>query len=80
VVFYLPSMLLSGFMFPFQGMPAWARFLGNLLPLTHFIRATRGVLLRGEGIALVVQEMSPIALFTLVALAAALAGFRTRID
>ena len=80
VVFYLPSMLLSGFMFPFEGMPPWARFLGNLLPLTHFIRATRGVLLRGEGIALVVREMSPIALFTLVALAAALACFRIRID
>src|SRR5438552_4037678 len=49
VFFYLPSMLLSGFMFPFQGMPTWAQTMGNALPLTHFVRATRGVLLRGEG-------------------------------
>lgn len=46
VFFYLPSMLLSGFMFPFFGMPQWARFLGELLPLTHFLRVVRGVLLK----------------------------------
>src|SRR5262249_41832255 len=49
VFFYLPSMLLSGFMFPFQGMPVWARTIGEALPLTHFVRVTRGVLLKGEG-------------------------------
>jgi len=47
VMLYLPSMLLSGFMFPFQGMPAWARALGEALPLTHFVRVSRDVLLRG---------------------------------
>jgi ABC-2 type transport system permease protein len=48
VFFYLPSMLLSGFMFPFQGMPPWAQSIGQTLPLTHFVRATRGVLLKGK--------------------------------
>jgi len=60
VFFYLPSMLLSGFMFPFQGMPSWARAIGEVLPLTHFVRAARGVLLKGEGGALVGHEMWPV--------------------
>lgn len=80
VLFYLPSMLLSGFMFPFQGMPAWARWIGNLLPLTHFVRATRGVLLHGDGFAFVAAETAPIALFALLSLLAALACHRYRID
>ena len=80
VFFYLPSMLLSGFMFPFLGMPAWARGIGETLPLTHFVRATRGVLLRGEGGSLVAREMAPVAMFTLVAAALALAAYRRRID
>ncbi len=80
VFFYLPSMLLSGFMFPFQGMPAWARTIGEALPLTHFVRATRGVLLRGEPASFVASEMVPVALFALVAGAAALAAYRRRID
>jgi ABC-2 type transport system permease protein len=80
VFFYLPSMLLSGFMFPFQGMPAWARAIGDLLPLTHFVRAARGVLLKGEDAVLVTQEMWPVALFGLAAAALALATYRRRID
>ena len=80
VFFYLPSMLLSGFMFPFEGMPAWARAVGAALPLTHFVRATRGVLLKGEGASLVISEMSPVAVFALVAAAAALAAYRRRIE
>lgn len=79
VLFYLPSMLLSGFMFPFQGMPAWAQAAGNGLPLTHFVRAARGVLLRGEGAALVAAEMAPVALFALIAAVAALLAYRRRI-
>jgi ABC-2 type transport system permease protein len=47
IFFYLPSMLLSGFMFPFYGMPKWAQWLGELLPLTHFLRIVRGILLKG---------------------------------
>jgi ABC-2 type transport system permease protein len=80
VFFYLPSMLLSGFMFPFQGMPAWARTIGEALPLTHFVRATRGVLLRGEGVSLVISEMAPVALFALLAATVALAAYRRRLD
>src|SRR5260370_12678736 len=79
VFFYLPSMLLSGFMFPFQGMPAWAQAIGEMLPLTHFVRATRGVLLKGDGAALVWHEMWPVALFALAATALALAAYRRRL-
>jgi ABC-2 type transport system permease protein len=80
IFFYLPSMLLSGFMFPFLGMPAWARSIGETLPLTHFVRATRGVLLKGEGGSLVACEMAPVVLFTLAAAALAFAAYRRRID
>jgi ABC-2 type transport system permease protein len=72
VMFYLPSMLLSGFIFPFTGMPRWAQMLGEALPLTHFVRVARGVLLRGDGGAMVVAEMWPVAIFAVVA-----AGFAT---
>jgi ABC-2 type transport system permease protein len=80
VLFYLPSMLLSGFVFPFQGMPKWARSIGEALPLTHFLRATRDVLLKGEGASLVMREMLPVALFALFATALALAAYRRRIE
>ena len=48
--FFLPSMLLSGFMFPFRGMPDWAQWIGEVLPLTHFLRIVRGILLKGNGL------------------------------
>ena len=80
VFFSLPSMLLSGFMFPFQGMPAWARIIGNMLPLTHFVRATRGILLKGAGASLVVSEMVPVALFALIAATVALAAYRRHLE
>ena len=80
VFFYLPSMLLSGFMFPFQGMPGWARAIGEVLPLTHFVRATRGALLKGEGGASIAYEMWPVALFGLAAAGLALAAYRRRLD
>ncbi len=80
VFFYLPSMLLSGFMFPFQGMPGWARAIGEVLPLTHFVRATRGALLKGDGGALIGYEMWPVALFAVAAGAFALAAYRRRLD
>lgn len=80
VFFYLPSMLLSGFMFPFQGMPGWAQAIGEALPLTHFVRAAREVLLKGQGAVVVSEEMWPVALFGLVAAAFALAAYRRRLD
>jgi ABC-2 type transport system permease protein len=80
VFFYLPSMLLSGFIFPFQGMPGWAQAIGEALPLTHFVRAARGVLLKGQGASIVAQEMWPVVLFGLAAAALALSAYRRRID
>ena len=70
--FFLPSILLSGFMFPFRGMPDWAQWLGEVLPLTHFLRIVRGILLKGNGVAEIGPELWPIALFLLVAAAIAL--------
>jgi ABC-2 type transport system permease protein len=76
VIFYLPSMLLSGFLFPFSGMPRWAQLLGQALPLTHFVRAMRGLLLRGDSLSSVAHEMWPVAVFT--GLAATLAASQYR--
>ena len=59
----LPQMMLSGFMFPFQGMPGWARAIGELLPLTHILRICRGVMLKGNGFAEILPNMWPMALF-----------------
>src|SRR5207249_2515102 len=78
--FFLPSILLSGFMFPFRGMPGWAQVLGELLPLTHFLRIIRGILLKGNGLEEVVPELWPIALFAAVALAIAVKRYRQTLD
>ena len=74
--FFLPSMLLSGFMFPFRGMPGWAQHLGELLPLTHFLRIVRGILLKGNGFLQVLPELWPLLAFLAVAGAVALARYR----
>lgn len=78
--FFLPSLLLSGFAFPFRGMPLWAQFLGEALPLTHFLRIVRGILLKGNGWDDVANEFWPIALFAAVALAVAVARYRQTLD
>ncbi len=78
--FFLPSILLSGFMFPFRGMPGWAQALGSCLPLTHYLRIVRGVLLKGNGLVEVAPELGPIALFTLVALAVGIRRYRQTLD
>jgi len=78
--FFLPSMLLSGFMFPFRGMPEWAQWLGEILPLTHFLRAVRGILLKGNGVAEIAPNLWPIALFLLVAAVIALKRYRETLD
>jgi len=80
VLFYLPSMVLSGFMFPFESMPRWAQALGEALPLTHFVRATRGVLLRGAGSAEIAAELAPVLIFLVVVTALALVAYRRRLD
>jgi ABC-2 type transport system permease protein len=78
--FFLPSMLLTGFMFPFRGMPAWAQAIGEGLPLTHFLRIVRGILLKGNGMAEVLPHLWPIALFMLVAGALAMSRYRQTLD
>jgi ABC-2 type transport system permease protein len=78
--FFLPSMLLSGFMFPFRGMPNWAQDIGEALPLTHFLRVVRGVLLKGNGWPEIIPETWPIALFGLVVIAIGLRTFRSTLD
>ena len=78
VFFYLPSMLLSGFMFPFQGMPSWAQALGEVLPLTHCVRAARVALLKGQDGSIVIHEIWAIGFFGLLAAAVALAAYRRR--
>lgn len=78
--FFLPSMLLSGFMFPFRGMPAWAQWLGEALPLTHFLRIVRGVMLKGSGAAELLPELWPMLAFLAVAGGVALARYRQTLD
>ena len=74
IFFYLPSILLSGFMFPFHAMPAWARGIGEALPLTHFLRCLRAGLVRGADAGTVLSLAAPIGAFAVLALAAALLG------
>jgi ABC-2 type transport system permease protein len=78
--FFLPSLLLSGFMFPFRGMPRWAQGIGEVLPLTHFLRIIRGILLKGNGAAAVLPELWPIGLFAMVILAIGVKRYRKTID
>ena len=77
---YLPSLMLSGFMFPFNGMPRWAQTVGEALPLTHYIRATRDILIRGAPATALVPEMAPVAAFAAVAAVVAIACYRRRLD
>ena len=78
--FFLPSILLSGFMFPFRGMPAWAQGIGEILPLTHFLRIVRGILLKGNGVAEIAPELWPIALFMVLALLIGMKRYRQTLD
>jgi ABC-type multidrug transport system permease subunit len=76
----LPSFLLSGFMFPFKGMPVWAQWAGELIPTTHALRIVRGVLLKGNGLAEIVPDLWPIAVFTLVVSGIATWCYRVTLD
>lgn len=78
--FFLPSILLSGFMFPFRGMPQWAQVLGEILPLTHFLRIVRGILLKGNGLSEVFLQLWQIALFGVVVLTIAVLRYRKTLD
>ena len=76
----LPSFLLSGFMFPFKGMPIWAQWFGELFPITHALRIVRGVLLKGNGLAEIAPELWPILAFTLVVAVIATWCYRVTLD
>lgn len=78
--FILPTVMLSGFAFPFMGMPGWARALGEVLPATHFLRVVRGIMLKGNGAIDIWPDMWPLALFTLAAGTVALLRFRRTLD
>ncbi|CDX13866.1 ABC transporter, ATP-binding protein [Mesorhizobium sp. ORS 3324] len=78
--FFLPSLLLSGFMFPYRGMPGWAQILGEIFPLTHFLRITRAVMLKGAEFNAVAAEIGWLALFVALFAGVALARFRRTLD
>lgn len=80
IFYYLPNILLSGFIFPFQGMPKWAQFLGSLLPLTYFNRLIRGIMLKGNGWADAWPNVWPLVAFTLIVMLIALKTYRRTLD
>ncbi len=80
VFVFLPSILLSGFLFPFRGMPLWAQVMGEILPITHFLRIARGVMLKGIGFADLGRELWPIALFAVVVLTIGVKRYRQTLD
>jgi len=78
--YFLPNMLLSGFMFPFRGMPQWAQMLGELLPLTHFLRIVRGIMLKGSTLGDVAAQAGAIAAFVAVVGLVAMLRYRQTLD
>jgi ABC-2 type transport system permease protein len=78
--YFLPNILLSGFMFPFQGMPRWARYIGETLPLTHFNRLVRGIMLKGNGWPDLWTDVWPIGLFIVLVMFIALRFYRRTLD
>jgi ABC-2 type transport system permease protein len=78
--FFLPNFLLSGFAFPFRGMPHWAQWIGEVLPLTHFIRIVRGIMLKGNGFADMRLDVAALAIFMVAAMGLALFRFRRTLD
>jgi ABC-2 type transport system permease protein len=77
---FLPQMLLSGFMFPFEGMPRWVQWIAEIFPLTHFLRIVRGVILRDAELILLWQDLWPLAVFFLVFMGIATLRFKKRLD
>ena len=80
-VFYqLPSMFLSGYIFSFYGMPAWAQMLGYCIPMTYFVRITRGILLKANTVSQIVPNILPILLIALILIILTGKIFRTKLD
>ena len=80
IMFFLPNILLSGFMFPFAGMPQWAQYIGEALPLTHFLRIVRAIMLKGATIADLRYDTAALFGLMLVAMAIAVMRFRRTLD
>jgi ABC-2 type transport system permease protein len=78
--FFLPSILLSGFMFPFRGMPNWAQMIGEVLPLTHFLRVVRGIMLKGAEFTELRYDLAAIVLFMLVVSTVAMLRYKRTLD
>lgn len=78
--YFLPNILLSGFMFPFYGMPKWAQYVGNLLPMTHFNRLTRSIFLKGNSWIELWPHMWPLIVFTLIVMTFAVKYYRRTLD
>ncbi len=78
--FFLPSLLLSGFMFPFRGMPIWAQWIGSIFPLTHFLTIVRGIMLKGNGWIEIWPALWPILIFMAIALSIAILRYRQTLD
>lgn len=78
--FFLPSILLSGFMFPFYGMPTWAQYIGQVLPITHFLRNVRGILLKGNHFAYVWPDIWPVILFAVIVFAIGVRRYHRTLD
>jgi ABC-2 type transport system permease protein len=78
--FFLPSILLSGFMFPFRGMPEWAQWIGSILPLTHFLRVVRGIVLKGNGFWDIAPSLWPICAFLALSVGLGILRYRQTLD
>jgi ABC-2 type transport system permease protein len=78
--YFLPSILLSGFLFPFRGMPVWAQWIGTAVPVTHMLRVVRGSMLKGVGIADALPSLGALALFVLIVATIAVKQYRTTLD
>jgi ABC-2 type transport system permease protein len=78
--YFLPSILLSGFLFPFRGMPTWAQWIGTLVPVTHMLRVVRGAMLKGVGISGSIESLGALAIFMVVVAALAVRQYRTTLD
>lgn len=78
--YFMPSFLLSGFFFPFAGMPGWAQVIGSLVPVTHFLRIVRGSLLKGQGITDAWPSLVALVLFVLGVSVLAILRYRTTLD
>lgn len=80
LMFFLPNILLSGFMFPFAGMPIWAQWIGEALPLTHYLRVVRSIMLKGSGLSALQNDTAALFVLTLVAMGIAVTRFRRTLD